>query len=123
MRNTFLGKRIKGCGYAIKGAWMLIKNEPSIQVQAVIAIGVTIAGFYFDISSIEWILQILAIALVMSVEGLNTAAEEIANFVHPDFHNKIGYIKDVAAGAVFFAAIAAVVIGCIIYLPKFGISF
>lgn len=120
-KDSFLLKRIKGCGYAIKGAWMLIRNEPSIQVQTVIAIGVTIAGFYFDISSTEWILQILAIALVMSVEGLNTAAEEIANFVHPNFHDKIGYIKDVAAGAVFFAAVAAVVIACIIYIPKFGV--
>ena len=63
--------------------------------------------------------QVLAIGLVMSIEGLNTAAEEMADFVHPDFHNKIGYIKDVAAGAVFFAAIAAIVIACIIYIPKF----
>lgn len=119
MWNTFLGKRLKGCGYAIRGAWMLLRNEPSIQVQAVISVGVTIAGFYFNISTTEWILQIFAIALVMSIEGLNTAAEEIADFVHPDFHNKIGYIKDVAAGAVFFAAMAAVVIACIIYIPKF----
>lgn len=94
-------------------------NEPSIQVQTVIAIIMTGAGFYFQISTTEWILQIFAIALVMSIEGLNTAAEEIANFVHPDFHHKIGYIKDVAAGAVFFAAVAAVVIGCLIYIPKF----
>jgi len=119
MWDSFLGKRLKGCGYAAKGAWMLLKNEHSIQVQAFIAVVMTVAGFYFDISSIEWILQILAISLVMSIEGLNTAAEEIADFVHPDFHNKIGLIKDVAAGAVFFAAIGAVIIGCIIYIPKF----
>ena len=106
-------------GYAIKGAWMLLKNEASIQVQAVIAILLTIAGFYLDISTNEWILQTLAIGMVMSIEGLNTAAEEIADFVHPDFHSKIGYIKDVAAGAVFFAAVAAVIVGCIIYVPKF----
>jgi diacylglycerol kinase len=118
MWDSYFGKRIKGCGYAIKGAWMLLKNEQSIQVQAVIGVLVTIAGFYFNISSTEWMLQIFAIGLIMSVEGLNTAAEEIANFVHPDFHNKIGYIKDVAAGAVFFAAVAGVIIGCIIYLPK-----
>ncbi|MAP56099.1 MAG: diacylglycerol kinase [Altibacter sp.] len=118
MWNSYLGKRLKGFGYAIKGAWMLLKNEPSIQVQSVIAVLVTIAGFYFEISAVEWMLQIMAIGLVMSIEGLNTAAEEMADFVHPDFHNKIGYIKDVAAGAVFFAAIAAVVIACIIYLPK-----
>ncbi|QNJ99050.1 diacylglycerol kinase [Constantimarinum furrinae] len=119
MWNSFLGKRLKGCGYAIKGAWMLIRNEASIQVQVFIGIIMTIAGFYFDISTTEWIMQCFAIGLILSVEGLNTAAEEIANFVHPDFHNKIGYIKDVAAGAVFFAAVTAVIIGLIIYLPKF----
>ncbi len=119
MWTTYLGKRLKSFKYATIGAWMLLKNEASIQVQAVIAVVITIAGFYYNISSTEWLAQTLAIGLVMSIEGLNTAAEEIANFVHPNFHNKIGYIKDVAAGAVFFAAIAAIVVSCIIYFPKF----
>lgn len=119
MWNSFLGKRIKGFKYAFKGAYLLLKNEASIQVQAVIAVLVTIAGFYFEISTTEWMFQSFAIGLVMSIEGLNTTAEEIANFVHPDFHNKIGYIKDVAAGAVFIAAVTAVVIACFIYIPKF----
>ncbi|MEM7186953.1 MAG: diacylglycerol kinase family protein [Bacteroidota bacterium] len=119
MWNTFIGKRIKGFRYAAKGAWMLLKKEPSIQVQAFVAVVMTGAGFYFDISTTEWILQIFAIGLVMSIEGLNTAAEEIADFIHPDFNKKIGFIKDVAAGAVFFAAIAAVIIACLIYIPKF----
>ena len=119
MWNTFVGKRILGFKYAFRGAWMLLKNEASIQVQAAIAIIMTGAGFYFQISTIEWIAQCLAIGLVLSIEGLNTAAEEIANFVHPDYHNKIGYIKDVAAGAVFFAAITAIVVGGFIYIPKF----
>ena len=119
MWNSFLGKRLKGCGYAFKGALLLLRQEASIQVQAVIAIIMTFAGFYFEISATEWMLQIFAIGLVMSIEGVNTAAEEIADFVHPDFHNKIGFIKDVAAGAVFFAAITAIIVGCIIYIPKF----
>lgn len=113
----FITGRIRGGGYAIKGAWLLIKNEPSIQVQLVVTVLVTIAGFYFDITATEWMLQILAIGLVMAAEGLNTAAEKIADFVHPDFHSKIGYIKDVAAGGVFFAALAAVIVGVIIYFP------
>lgn len=113
----FITGRIKGGGYAIKGAWLLLRHEPSIQVQFVLSILVTIAGFYFDITATEWILQLLAIGLVMGTEGLNTAVENIADFVHPDFHVKIGRIKDVAAGAVFFAAIIAVIIGLIIYLP------
>ncbi|MBV1922504.1 MAG: diacylglycerol kinase family protein [Flavobacteriaceae bacterium] len=117
--NSFLYKRIKGVGYAFKGAFILLKNEASIQVQAFIAIVVTIAGFYFEISTTEWLIQILTIALVMGLEGANSAIEEIADFIHPEHHTKIGFIKDIAAGAVFFTAIAAVIIACIIYIPKF----
>ena len=113
----FITGRIRGGGYAIKGAWLLIRNEASIQVQLCIAIGVTIAGFYFDITATEWICQLLSIGLVMAAEGLNTATEKIADFMHPDFHNKIGEIKDVAAGAVFFAALIAFIVGVIIYFP------
>lgn len=120
MKNSFLGKRIRGGGYAIKGAWLLLKHEPSIQVQFLISIIVTIAGFYFGISKTEWLFQFLAIGLVMSTEGLNTAMEAMADFVHPDFHNKIGHIKDVAAGAVFIAALIAVIIAVIIYTPYFS---
>ncbi|MDX1751718.1 MAG: diacylglycerol kinase family protein [Salinimicrobium sediminis] len=119
----FITGRIKGGGYAIKGAWLLLRYEPSIQVQFVLAILVTIAGFYFEITATEWILQLLAIGLVMATEGINTAIENIADFVHADYHVKIGRIKDVAAGAVFFAAIIAFIIGLIIYLPYVFYTF
>jgi len=117
MRNSYLGKRIRGGGYAIKGAWILVVSEPSIQVQVVISILVTIAGFYFDITKTEWMFQIFAIGLVLSTEGLNSSIEGIADFVHPDFHTKIGYIKDVAAGAVLFSALTAIIIAGFIYIP------
>ena len=117
-KESFLVNRIRSVGYAFKGAVLLITKESSIKIQLCIAILVTIAGFYFEISKTEWLIQILAIALVMGLEGLNTAVEEIANFVHPEYHKKIGYIKDVAAGAVFIAAICVAIIGGIIYFPK-----
>ena len=73
-----------------------------------------IAGFYFEISDIEWLFQILAICLVLCAESLNTAIEKLADFIHPDFNKKIGFIKDIAAGAVFFAAMTAIAIGLMI---------
>ncbi|MGS2738517.1 diacylglycerol kinase [Sinomicrobium sp. M5D2P17] len=109
---------MKSIRYAAKGALLLFLTEASIQVQFAIACIVTVAGFYFKISSTEWILQILTIAVIMSVEGINTAIEKMADFVHPDHHRKIGAIKDIAAGAVFIAAVTAILIGCIIYIPK-----
>jgi len=117
-KESFLVNRIKSIGYACKGAFLLLKTESSIQIQFVIAILITIVGFYFNISLTEWALQILAIGLVMSIEGLNTAIEAIADFMHPDRHEKIGFLKDIAAGAVFIASLAALIVGCIIYLPK-----
>ena len=59
----------------------------------------SIAGFYFGISKAEWIFQTFAIGLVLSVEGLNTAVEKIADFIHPDYHEKIGFIKADIEGA------------------------
>jgi diacylglycerol kinase (ATP) len=117
--NSFITGRLKSVSFAVNGAIKLITTEHSIMVQFCIAVIMTAVGFYLRITTTEWLFQILAIGLVMSVEGINTAVEKIADFIHPDFHEKIGFIKDIAAGAVFFAALTAVAIGLIIYLPKF----
>ncbi len=115
--SKFLKSRLAGFKYAFKGAIILFKKEESIQVQSFISIAVLAAGFYFDITPTEWMMQLLAIGMVLSTEAINTAIEETANFIHPDFHNKIGLIKDIAAGAVLFAAIIALLIAAIIYIP------
>jgi diacylglycerol kinase (ATP) len=117
--NTFFTGRFKSVGFAFKGAIKLISTEHSIMVQSSIAVVLIIAGFYFNISHEEWMFQTLAIGLVISIEGLNTAVEKVADFIHPEFHHRIGFIKDIAAGAVFFAALTAMAIGLLIYLPKF----
>ena len=117
--NTFVTGRFKSMGFALKGAIKLITTEHSIMVQSSLAVGLIIAGFYFNISHEEWMFQTLAIGLVLSIEGLNTAVEKVADFIHPEFHEKIGFIKDIAAGAVFFAAMTAIAIGLMIYIPKF----
>ena len=115
--ETLFSGRLKSIGYAVKGAIKLITSEHSIMVQATIAVIITVAGFYFGINRYEWMMQILVFGLVLGIEGLNTAVEKIADFVHPEFHERIGFIKDIAAGAVFFAALTAIAIGCIIYFP------
>ena len=103
----FISGRIKAIFYSIKGAFLLLKTEHSIQAQSFIALLFIIAGFYFKISDIEWLFQVLAICIVLTAESLNTAIEKLADFIHPDHNKKIGFIKDVAAGAVFFATVFA----------------
>lgn len=115
--HSFVTGRLKSFKYAVLGAYKLVTTEHSIMVQFSLGVLVTIAGFYFNISKTEWLFQTMAIGLVLSIEGLNTAVEKIADFIHPDFHDKIGFIKDIAAGAVFFAAVVAIAVGLIIYIP------
>jgi diacylglycerol kinase (ATP) len=116
--NTFFTGRLKSVAYAYKGAYKLITTEHSIMVQFSIGILLTVAGLYFGITATEWLFQTFAIGLVLSIEGLNTAIEKIADFIHPNYHERIGFIKDIAAGSVFFAAITAIIIGLIIYMPR-----
>ena len=115
--ETLFKGRLKSIGFALKGAIKLITTEHSVMIQSSLAVIIIIAGFYFGINRYEWMFQILAIGLVLGIEGLNTAVEKVADFVHPDFHERIGFIKDIAAGAVFLAALTAITIGCIIYFP------
>jgi diacylglycerol kinase (ATP) len=117
--TSLLMGRLKSVKYAFQGSLKLIKTEHSIMVQFSIGIVMTIAGFYFQISTTEWLFQTMAIGMIMSIEGLNTAVEKIADFIHPNYHERIGFIKDIAAGSVFFAALTAIAIGLIIYIPKF----
>jgi diacylglycerol kinase (ATP) len=114
----FITGRTKAIFYSIKGAFLLLKTEHSIQAQSIIALLFIVAGFYFEISDIEWLFQILAICLVLCAESLNTAIEKLADFIHPDHNKKIGFIKDVGAGAVFFASIFALLTIYMIYSEK-----
>lgn len=117
-KNSFLVGRIKSVRYALRGLWLLSTTEHSIMSQLIISGIMCFVGFYFNLSSTEWMFQILAIGMVLTAEGLNTAIEKLCDYLQPNFDKKIGFIKDLSAGAVTFAAIAAMIIGAIIYFPK-----
>lgn len=115
--SGFIIGRIKGIRYAVKGFFLLIRTEHSIISQCIIGLIFTGLGFYFEIDRVDWALQVFAIGLVLSVESLNTAVEKVCDFIHPDYHEKIGFIKDIASGAVAFAALTAILIALLIYVP------
>ncbi len=117
-KDGFLKGRLRSFKFALKGTWLLITTEHSIKAQLFVAILITILGLYFNISNTEWMFQFLAIGLVLVAESLNTALEKLADFVHPEYHKKIGFIKDIAAGAASFAAFTSLIIAGIIYISK-----
>lgn len=112
-----LEKRIKSFGYAFKGIASLIRKEHNAWIHCTAIVLVTISGFYFGLTLTEWCIVVLCFGIVLAAEGFNTAIERLVDLVSPDFHPIAGDVKDIAAGAVLICAIAAAIIGGIIFIP------
>lgn len=113
-----LQKRVESFGYAFNGLKILISEEHNSWIHLGVAFFVILAGFYFKISSSEWIAIVFAIGLVISIEIINSAIESIADFISPGKHEMIKKIKDLSAAAVLVSAFTAVIIGLIVFLPR-----
>jgi diacylglycerol kinase (ATP) len=123
LKDNFIVGRMRSIKFSFRGIWFLITTESSVKVQVFISFIVIFFGFYFQISATEWLIQTLIIGLVLVAESLNTGIEKLADFVHPEYHKKIGFIKDVSAGASGLAAIISLIIAGIIYIPKIALLF
>ncbi|MDR1557999.1 MAG: diacylglycerol kinase family protein [Tannerellaceae bacterium] len=116
--NFSLRRRLAGFKYAFRGIRLLLRYEHNAWIHAAIGICTVAAGFFFRISPVEWVEVILVIGVVLAAEAFNSAIEKLSDVVSPEYSEAIRSIKDIAAGAVLFTAIAAALIGIIIFLPK-----
>ena len=103
---------------AFYGVIDFFRLERNGRIQGLVTIAVLVAGAVLRLSSMEWIIVLLCICTVLSLEMINIALEHLCNLVQRDYHPVIKKIKDVSAGAVLVASIFSVVIGLIIFLPK-----
>lgn len=110
--------RLVSFRYAFNGILCVLRRQHNCWIQIVISLLVVFAGFYFSLSNFEWTVLVLAIALVLSLEMINSAIEYMVDLVSKDYNPVAGKVKDVAAGAVLIAAIFAIIIGLIIFIPK-----
>ena len=111
-------KQLSNFKYCFDGIIYALKNEQSMISHFIIATLTVILGFTLKITKIEWFFVILCIAIVIAVEFLNTSVEAIVDMVMPDRHPLAKIAKDTASAAVLVVAIAAFIIGLIIYIPR-----
>ena len=111
-------KRIDSFRYAIQGGIDLLQSQPNARIHAICALLVLFAGYFFQISWIEWSVVTMAIGAVFAAEAFNTAIEYLTDLVSPEYHTLAGKTKDAAAAGVLFTAIGAAITGLIIFLPK-----
>jgi len=111
-------KRFKSFIYAFSGIRSLLKNEPNARIHLIALVCVIGLGIFFKVKLVEWIAITIVSGLVILAELINTAVEQLADFVEPGTNEKIGRIKDYCAGAVLVSAIISLIVGGLIFLPR-----
>lgn len=109
--------RWRSFGYALAGIAYVWRTQPNFWIHTVMAVFVTILGLVLRLSRYEWAILLLAMIIVFSAELMNSAIEAIVDKASPEHHPLAKAAKDCAAGAVFVAAIGAVLIGILILAP------
>ncbi len=101
-----------------RGIRMAVQSERNLRIHLAVISIVVVTGFILGLSGMEWVAIVFSIGIVIVAELVNSAFEYLADTVHPEVDPGIRNAKDVAAGAVLIAVLAAVVVGVIIFLPK-----
>jgi diacylglycerol kinase (ATP) len=115
--RNFTAKRIDSFRYAFQGWWYVIRTQRNAWIHAIASSLVVALAAWLRLSTLEWAILILVIALVWSAEFFNTAIEAVVDLASPAHHPLAKVGKDVGAAAVLIAAGAAVLIGLLILGP------
>ena len=112
-------KRARSFRFAFNGVKEFFRQEHNARIHLAATVAVFIAAWWLRLSGTEIILLIIVIGFVWSAEIFNTAIERIMDFISPEHQPEVKLIKDLAAAAVFIAALIAFIAGAIIFIPKF----
>lgn len=112
-----ISARLKSFSHALSGLGFMLRTQHNAWIHLVATTIVVLAGLWLKLGPHDWRWIVLAIALVWVAEIVNTAFEHLCDVVQPEFHLSVQAAKDVAAGAVLVAALAAATIGVLVFLP------
>jgi diacylglycerol kinase len=104
--------------YAFAGLKYAFGTQRNIRVQSLAGIAAMVLGAVLGLSLLEWAVLILTICFVLVAEMVNTVFETIVDMVTQEYHPLAEIAKDVGAAAVITAAIAAVIVGMLLFVPK-----
>jgi diacylglycerol kinase len=116
--SRWLASVLRSFGPPLAGLAWALKTQRNLQVHAIATVLVVILGFGLQLAAWEWCVVLLAIGLVCAAELLNTALEILADRVSKEREEPIRRVKDAAAAAVLMAALAALGVGLVVFVPK-----
>ncbi len=115
LRPPRLSGRLSSFRYAARGLRELVAREPNARIHAAATLAVCGLALGLGLSRLEWCVLVLAIGLVWLAEALNTALEQLCDLVSREEHPLVARAKDLAAGGVLAAALAAALVGLLLF--------
>ena len=106
---------IQSFNYAFEGIIHVLRTQRNMRIHFAVALIVLIAGLAVDVSRLELIALLLAIAFVLIAEMINTALEAAIDVATTSFDPMAKLAKDIAAGAVLIATVNAIAIGYLVF--------
>lgn len=103
--------------YASKGIYYAFKYNQNIRIHFLVAILVIIASIFFRVNAFEMGILGIMILLVICMEMINTAIEEMSNLITTEHRKEIEIAKDVGAGMVLLATVGSVIVGALVLTP------
>ena len=118
-QKTFsLQSRLSSFGFACSGIFKFFQQEHNAWIHLAATICVFTAAVYYHVSGGELIALIIVSGFVWVAEIFNTVIEKIMDFISPEYHQAVKFIKDLSAGGVMLSAITAAATGIIVFIPK-----
>lgn len=103
---------------SLTGLFYIVKHERNARRMFIAAVAIVIAGFYFQITRLEWLALILTIAIVIVSEIYNTLVEYLADLFRKKYDKRIKILKDLASAAPLFSSFISLIVAAIIFFPK-----
>ena len=103
---------------AIHGFVHALSTDQGVKIQCLLGLITVIVSWFLNFDLLRWSLVLICIALILSLELLNTAIESLCDFIHPDKHQQIKHIKDIAASAVFIGCVLVAIVYLLIVIEK-----
>lgn len=104
--------------FAGQGVWRAVRTQRNMRVHLAAAVAAVAAGLALRISPADWAAVAVAIGLVLTAEIMNTAIEALADLATGEHHPLAKAAKDMAAGAVLVASVAAAGVAAAVFLPR-----
>ncbi|GLI84329.1 diacylglycerol kinase [Rossellomorea marisflavi] len=111
-------KLMRSFGYASEGVVSAWKSEQNFRIHTCMGMIVLVMAALLHVSKVEWMVILILIFLMHSLEMVNTAIEKAVDLSTSDYHPLAKLAKDLGSGAVLLFAICSAIIGLIIFIPK-----